>query len=97
MKLLLAAVLVCGGIYLLHRLALWAESRGFIYYLHSRPSRSALGNAFLEAQSLVEPGKRLLLEARREEPRDDAESGEPPEPAGEHGEQAARRAPEVGA
>ena len=60
MKLLLAAVLVCGGIYLLHRLALWAESRGFIYYLHSRPSRSALGNAFLEAQSLVEPGKRLL-------------------------------------
>ena len=94
---MLALAFIGAALYVLHRAALWAESRGFIYYLHSRPSRSALGNAFLEAQSLVEPGKRLLLEARREEPRDDAESGEPPEPAGEHGEQAARRAPEVGA
>ena len=82
MKLLLAAVVVCGGIYLLHRAALWAEGRGWIYYQRHKPSRSALGNAFLEVQSLVEPGKRLVLEAREENGRDEDESGEPPEPTG---------------
>ena len=82
MKPLLAAVLVCGGIYLLHRLALWAEGRGWIYYLRRRPSRSALGNAFLEVQAIVEPGKRRLLEARQQEPLDGDESGAPPEPDG---------------
>jgi hypothetical protein len=82
MKLLLAAVLVCGGICLLHRLALWAEGRGWIYYLRRRPSRSALGNAFLEVQAIVEPGKRVLLEARQQEPLDGDESGAPPGPDG---------------
>ena len=82
MKLLLAAVVVCGGIYLLHRAALWAEGRGWIYYQRRKPSRSALGNAFLEVQAIVEPGKRRLLEARQQEPLDGDESGAPPEPDG---------------
>jgi len=78
MKLLLTLVVVCGALYLLHRLARWAEDRGLIYYRRYRPSRSALGNAFLEVQTIVDPGKRLVLEARRQEPSDEDESGEPP-------------------
>jgi hypothetical protein len=82
MKVVLVLALACGALYLLHRAALWAEDRGWIYYQRRRPSRSALGTAFLEAQSLVEPGKRLLLEARQERASEEDESGEPPEPTG---------------
>jgi hypothetical protein len=64
----------------LHRLALWIESRGWIYYSRRKPSSSALGNAFLEVQSMLEPGKRHLLEVRREEPEEESQSGDPPEP-----------------
>ena len=80
MKVVLVLVLVCGALYLLHRLALWAEDRGWIYYQRRKPSRTALGNAFLEVQAIVEPGKRLLLEARQEQACEEDESGEPPEP-----------------
>jgi hypothetical protein len=82
MKVALVLALACGTLYLLHRLALWAEDRGWIYYQRRRPSRTALGNAFLEAQAIVEPGKRLLLEARQEQGGGEDESGEPPEPTG---------------
>jgi hypothetical protein len=78
MKLVLIVVLVCTVLYCLHRLARWAEDRGLIYYRRYRPSRSALGNAFLEVQTIVDPGKRLVLEARRQEPSEEDESGEPP-------------------
>jgi hypothetical protein len=82
MKVVLVLALACGALYLLHRLALWAEDRGWIFYQRRKPSRTALGTAFLEVQSLVEPGKRLLLEARQEQDREEDESGEPPEPTG---------------
>jgi len=88
MKLVLILVLLCAVLYCLHRLARWAEDRGWIYYQRHKPSRSALGNAFLEAQSLLEPGKRLLLEARQEDGREEDESGDPPEPTGGRAETA---------
>ena len=83
MKLMLTLVLVCVALYLLHRLARWAEDRGLIYYRRYRPSRSALGNAFLEVQTIVDPGKRVVLEARRQEPSEEDESGFPPAPDGD--------------
>ena len=69
------AVLAYG----LHRVALWAEARGWIFYLRRQPSRSTLGNAFLEVQSLIEPGKAQLVEARKEESAEENNMGEPPE------------------
>jgi hypothetical protein len=76
LKLLAAAVVLYG----LHRLALWAEDRGWIYYLRRKPSSSSLGNAFLEVQSLVEPEKKQLVEARRAESVEEDDQGDPPEP-----------------
>lgn len=74
-------LLALGGLVLLglHRLAVWAEERGWVYYRHRRPSRSALGRAFLEVQSMLEPEKRALLEACEEQPEEPG-SGDPPEP-----------------
>jgi hypothetical protein len=71
---------IAVGLYLLHRIALWAESRGYIYYVNTEPSRNSIGNAFLEAQSLVEPDKRALIQVIREERSEQAEAGAPPDP-----------------
>lgn len=75
---MLTLALLFGTVIVLHRIARAAEDRGLIYYRHHRPSRSALGNAFLEVQTLVDPGKRLVLEARRHEPQDDGAQEDPP-------------------
>lgn len=76
-----AAVLfaVAALVFVVHRVALWAEARGWIYYLRRKPKSSALGNAFLEVQALIEPEKRQLAEVRREDAAEEAPSGEPPE------------------
>jgi hypothetical protein len=65
-------------LFLLDRLALWAEARGWLYYRRRTPSSSAVGNAFLEVQSLLEPSKREVVEIRREEHVEAAIPGEPP-------------------
>ncbi len=80
MKLLLVLVMIAGVLFALDRFALWMESRGWIYYRRRKPSTSTLGNAFLQVQSLLEPGKSTLLEIRQEEQVEEDESGEPPEP-----------------
>jgi hypothetical protein len=69
---MLRVVLLVGlvlGIWLAHRLALWLESKGWLYYRHRHASRSALGKAFLEVQQLVDPGKQLVLEANGSNPK----------------------------
>ncbi len=73
---ILTAVVLLYG---LHRLALWAEDRGWIYYLRRKTSGSSLGNAFLEVQSMIEPEKRQLVEARKAENVEEDEQGDPPE------------------
>jgi hypothetical protein len=78
---LLWLLLVVAAVTLLHRLALWLEARGHVYYLRRRPSTSALGNAFLEVQSLLEPGKRVVVEERKRV-EEEEETGDPPESGG---------------
>lgn len=77
MKVLLWIVL--GGLALiaLHNLALWAERRGWIYYKYRKASPSSVGSAFLQVQSLLEPGKKHIIESRLEEVTEEDESGDP--------------------
>jgi hypothetical protein len=67
-----------AAVYGLHRLALWAEARGFVYYSRRRGSSGALGNAFLELQAIVEPAKRHVIEERVKQRPDASEAGDPP-------------------
>lgn len=76
MKLALVALSVLAAGAMLHLLFLWMEGKGWIYYQRNRPSRTALGNAFLEVQSILEPDKKHVLEVRKDEKRDVAESGD---------------------
>lgn len=80
MKVIVWMAVIAVGLYLLHRVALWAESRGYIFYVNTEPSRSSMGNAFLNAQSLIEPDKQSMVQVAHEEQSKEAESGAPPEP-----------------
>ena len=66
--------------FLLDRILLKMESRGWIYYRRKKPTRSSLGNAFLEIQSILEPSKKVLVEIKKEEKKEQADSGDPPTP-----------------
>ena len=76
----LGALAAAGAVYGLHRLALRLERKGHIYYLHSKPSGSALGNAALAVQAILEPDRQYVLEERQAERTEQRESGDPPEP-----------------
>jgi hypothetical protein len=77
---LLVLLAAAAALFALHRVAVWMEDRGWIYYRRRRGSSGALGDAFLEVQSLVDPAQKAVLEARRLEDDEAAESGDPPEP-----------------
>ena len=72
----LAAVMI--GLWSLHRLALWAEARGWIYYLRRKASPGTAASAFLEVQSLLDPGNKHVIESRFEDHSEEENSGEPP-------------------
>jgi len=83
MSYLLWGIIVVGGLYSLHRLALWAEGRGWVYYRKQQGSSGALGNALLEAQTVLEPSKRHIFEERVKKGPAIQESGDKPN-AGRH-------------
>ena len=66
--------------FLLDRLALWMESRGWLYWRRSRGQHGSVGNAFLEVQKLLEPAQRHVLEERRERKTEHEARGGKPDP-----------------
>jgi len=66
------------GLWLLDRLAIWMESNGWIYWRKSQGTSSRVGNAFLEVQSMFEPGKEHVIEARQEVKYQKPAPGDPP-------------------
>ncbi len=77
LALILAAALV--ALFVLDRLLLAMESRGWIYYRKSKGD-SRPGDAFLAVHQLIEPEKKHLLEVRQEEREEQDESGDPEDP-----------------
>jgi hypothetical protein len=68
------------GIYLFPRLTRWMHRRGWIQWKMPTGTSSGLGNAVLGVQHIFQPPVRDVLEARREEADEAADSGDPPEP-----------------
>jgi hypothetical protein len=73
-------VLGAGVLYGVHRLALWAEHRGFIYYRKKRGSSGALSSAALEVHALLEPSRRHVLEEQKRDQVVEDDNGDPPTP-----------------
>jgi hypothetical protein len=79
MKYILIGGIAVLALFLLDKLALWAERQGWIYYRHTHSSGGAIGNAFLELQAFFEPSKRHVIEERKKIKKDSQESGDKPE------------------
>jgi hypothetical protein len=77
LKIILIGIALAAVLFFLDKLFLKMEARGWIYYRKKQPSRTTLGNAFLEIQSMIEPGKRQIIETRKEI-KDQQESGDDP-------------------
>jgi hypothetical protein len=79
MKTVLIALIILLAGTLLHFLFLWMEKKGWIYYKHNAPSRTRLGNAFLEIQSILEPDKKHVIEVRDEIRKETQAQGDDPD------------------
>jgi hypothetical protein len=89
-QVLIGGLLVVGaaaGLYGLHRLGLWLEERGWLYYRHRSPT-STMAGCFVALQQALEPPTRYVIVAREtrrhtaEEPpgKDVAEPGRETDP-----------------
>jgi hypothetical protein len=77
---ILGAVTLVAAVYGLHRLGLYLEARGLLYYWHKKPG-SGGASAFTPLQEIVQPQIRHVIEVKdqkRVEREDDA--GEPVHP-----------------
>ena len=75
------------GLFLLDRLLLWAEARGWIYYRRNKPGRGASTFHLLEWTSVIDPTQRQVQEIRVKEEQQEDEAGDPLGPrAKEEGE-----------
>ena len=79
-KIAILLLLGAAALFVLDRLALWMERRGWLYYRTKQPSSTDLGNAFLELQSMLEPSKRNVVVVRTEEAVEEDDEGDPPLP-----------------
>ena len=68
---------VVSGLYGMHRLLLWMETRGWVYYIHKKASPNTLGNAVLGVQQLFQPGTEHVLEVRQDERAQQDDAGGP--------------------
>ncbi len=64
---LIISVVACVAalVYGLHRLAMWAEARGWIYYRKGRGSSGSAAGAAFQLHSLAQPSVRHVVEERR--------------------------------
>lgn len=69
-------VAIAVAVYLLHRLALWLEARGYIYYRNKQPTGSGMTNAALDFERLIRPSVEHHVAAQDEQIETDENDGE---------------------
>lgn len=74
---IIASVLLAAAVFAIHRLLLWMERKGWVYYRHSGSHSGALGSAFVAVQSILDPEAGRAAEYQQHEETAATESGEP--------------------
>ncbi len=63
----LIALMIGPAVYGTHRLALWAEDRGWIYYKNPRAPLGSYGMALIDATSMFAPEVEHVIEEQQAE------------------------------
>jgi hypothetical protein len=61
----LVVALGLGALYGLHRLGLWMEERGYIYYLHKKPKGGSAIGSLIAFQRAIEPRAEYVIQAEQ--------------------------------
>ena len=61
----LVIALGLGTLYGLHRLGLWMEERGYIYYLHKKPKGGSAIGSLVAFQRAIDPRAEYVIQADR--------------------------------
>jgi hypothetical protein len=67
---------VAAAAWVLDRVLVWAEDRGWIYYRKRKPTIISLATALFQAQTIVQPEKQHIVEAKREIKEDEDHDGD---------------------
>jgi len=82
---LLAALGVGSAVWLLDRVLLHLEAKGWIYYRRKKAASGTLSSAFLSVQAVLEPGARHGAEERRSVRTESDREADPPIPGRDQG------------
>jgi hypothetical protein len=87
LKPILIGVAVLGALYILDRLLLWMESKGWVYWRRAkgRPG-GAMTGVFLSIQEMVQPGALEAAEHRAAKKQEQDDSGAPLAPESDNDE-----------
>ena len=82
LKWTLIIVAIPVGLFLVDRLLLKIEARGWIFYRRNKPNFQNAGSALMELGAMVDPKTRYVIERKEEEENeeDDDSDGDPPVP-----------------
>lgn len=74
------AVTAVGALFVVDRLLLKAEEKGWIYWRRRKGSPGSVGSAALQVHQIIEPSKKYVLQAKEDQrPASDREA-DPPDP-----------------
>lgn len=66
------------GLFLIDRLALWAEDRGWIYWRRKKAQTGALGSALMEMNNFTNPSAQHVVAAKDAKKLEERENDDPP-------------------
>lgn len=64
------------GLFVLDRLGLWLESRGWLYWRKKKPSGGGVGHALQEFEAFLRPSARHVIELKQKDTKAADEQGE---------------------
>ena len=79
---MLAAALWLGGVivtlFMIDRLALWAEERGWIYWRRKKAQTGAMSSMLMEMNVITNPSAQHVIEAKDAKKLEERENDDPP-------------------
>lgn len=65
MKMLVTVIAIGGGLFIVDRICLWLEGKGWLYYRNNKAQGGIIGNMLLELQNVLNPSTRPTIELKQ--------------------------------
>jgi hypothetical protein len=65
MKIIISLLAIGLALFLIDRICLWLEAKGWLYYRHHKSQGGFIGSALLELNSFLQPSVRYTIEMKQ--------------------------------